>query len=74
MQNFLPARQVILLQALSHAGLGTDVGGQLSLDEGAHLCAKCLFLGGVFQIHANLSIISLWHPALMVAGPSATTY
>src|SRR5882672_11653040 len=71
-KNLLPARQVVLLQPLSHAHLGADIGGQLSLDEVAHQCAKRLFFGRVLQIHADTSIPSLWHPALMDAGPKAT--
>src|SRR5258708_38996454 len=67
-QNSLPARQVIFLQPLSQAHLGADILGKLRLDEGAHLCSKCRFLGRVFQVHVGYSILPLWHPAVTDAG------
>jgi hypothetical protein len=53
MQDPLPARHVILSQALAQARSPADIGGQLSLEKGAHFPPKCLLFGGVFQIHAR---------------------
>ena len=61
-----------MLQILAH--LGADVGGELRLEKGAHRAAKCVLLGGVFQVHAKFSIPSLWHPADRYSVLSATIY
>src|ERR1700681_1732227 len=72
-QYLLPARHVVLAEPLPQAHSGADVGGQLGLEKGAHLSAKGLLFGGVFQVHGNSSILSLWHPATRHAVLSTTT-